>query len=155
MSKQKKKYYLAMCGEYYVAAELHRRGVPASITYGNAKKADVVALSEGGDAATVIEVKTTNQSKWVVGNYVPQPSKKIWVFVYVPSDNAQRPTFYILTQTEITDILAPLDSAFRQRYKEKHGVEYGDKPGVCSLKRSDIEGYEDKWKKIERLLGNW
>lgn len=63
MSKQKQKYNLAMAGEYYVAAELHRRGIPASITYGNAKKADVVATSEDGEAAVVIEVKSTSQTK--------------------------------------------------------------------------------------------
>ena len=154
MSKQKKKYNLAMCGEYYVAGELHRRGIPASITYGNAKKADVVATSESGEAATVIEVKTTSQSKWVVGQYVPQPSQKIWVFVYVPSDSSLPPAFYVLTQSEIVEILEPLDAEYRQRYKEKHGVEYGDKPGVCSLRRSQVEEYQGKWEKVVERVGN-
>jgi hypothetical protein len=154
MSKQRKKYNLAMCGEYYVAGELHRRGIPASITYGNAKKADVIATSESGESVTVIEVKTTSQTKWVVGQYVPKPSEKIWVFVHVPNDSSFPPSFYILTQSEIADILAPLDAQYRQRYKEKHGVEYGDKPGVCSLKRTQIEGYQGRWEKIADRIGN-
>lgn len=152
MSKQKKKYDLAMCGEYYVAGELHRRGIPASITYGNAKKADVVATSESGEAATVIEVKTTSQSKWVVGRFVPEPSERIWIFVYVPKDGAQPPSFYVLTQSEIAEILQPLDEDYRRRYKERHGVEYGDKAGVCSLKRSQIEEAEDRWDKVSQRL---
>lgn len=44
MSKQAVKYHLAMAGEYFVAAQLHRLGVSAAVTFGNAKTADVVAF---------------------------------------------------------------------------------------------------------------
>jgi hypothetical protein len=154
MSRQKKKYNLAMCGEYYVAAELHRRGIPASITYGNAKKADVVATSEDGEKAVSIEVKTTSQPKWVVGQYVPEPSDKIWIFVHVPSDSTYFPSFYVLTQAEIHAILKPLDEEYRRRFKQKNGVEYGDKPGVCSLKRSQLADLDADWDKITSRLNN-
>ena len=124
MSKQKQKYNLSMAGEYYVAAELHRRGIPASITYGNVKKADVVATSEDGEAAVVIEVKSTSQTKWIVGQYLPEPSDRVWAFVYVPKECDQPPSFYILTQSEISEILKPEDEEYRRQYAEKHGVEY-------------------------------
>ena len=45
MSKQAQKYHLSLAGEFYVAAELQRRGISAAVTYGNAKNADVVAFS--------------------------------------------------------------------------------------------------------------
>ena len=154
MSKQKQKYNLAMAGEYYVAAELHRRGIPASITYGNAKKADVVATSEDGEAAVVIEVKSTSQTKWIVGQYLPESSDRVWVFVYVPKECDQPPSFYILTQSEIRDILQPQDEEYRRQFKEKHGVEYGDKPGVCSLKRSEVTSAEGSWDKVSLSLSS-
>jgi len=37
MSKQAQKYHLSLAGEFYVAAELQRRGISAAVTYGNAK----------------------------------------------------------------------------------------------------------------------
>ena len=45
MKSQQRKYNLSLAGDFFVAAELQRRGVMASVTYGNAKKADVVAFS--------------------------------------------------------------------------------------------------------------
>jgi hypothetical protein len=44
MSKQAQKYHLSLAGEFFVAAELQRRGVAAAVTYDNAKNADVVAF---------------------------------------------------------------------------------------------------------------
>ena len=64
-STQSEKHRLGLTGEYLVAGELLRRGIDAAITYGNAKKADVVAFSE--ERLLRIEVKTTSQIKWVLG----------------------------------------------------------------------------------------
>jgi len=44
---QARKHAIGMAGEFFVTAELLRRGLLASVSYGNAKKADVVALSKG------------------------------------------------------------------------------------------------------------
>ena len=60
-NKQAAKYHLSLAGEYYVAAELQRRGIHASVTYGNAKQTDVVAFCEASTRAVVIEVKATGQ----------------------------------------------------------------------------------------------
>lgn len=77
MSKQTDKYHLGMAGEYFVAAELHRCGIAAAVTHGNAKKADVVAVSPDRDRSLVLEVKTTAQPKWVLGQRVPEPSDQL------------------------------------------------------------------------------
>jgi len=55
------------------------RDVNAAVTYGNAKKADVVAV-EGGSACA-IEVKTTQEARWVIGGTAPEPGNSIWVLV--------------------------------------------------------------------------
>ena len=49
MSKQSTKHKLGLSGEFLVAGELLRRGITAAVTYGNAKKADVIAVR--GDKA--------------------------------------------------------------------------------------------------------
>lgn len=144
MPTQAEKHHLAMSGEYFVAAQLQRLGVSASVTYGNAKSADVVAFTGGSDRVVVVEVKTTWQPQWVVGGRAPSKSEKPWVFVYLPGNSEESPKFFVLTQFQLHDILAPLEAAYFERYEEKHGKKYGDKPGVVNVSRRSLAAYENK-----------
>ena len=142
------KYHLSLAGEFYVAAELQRRGISAAVTYGNAKSADVIAFSTSGEKAVVIEVKSTSQSKWIVGSSLPASSPKPWVFVYMPKDPVDQPIFYVLLQSELYEILDPVEKEYYRKFKEKHGVEYGDRPGVVNLARGMAEPFKNAWEKI-------
>lgn len=146
--KQAQKYHLSLAGEFFVAAELQRRGVSAAVTYGNAKSADVVAFSPLGNKAVVIEVKSTSKLKWVVGGRAPLASSKPWVFVYLPNDPTEAPSYYVALQSELHNILAPLDEEYYRKFKEKHGEDYGDRPGVANFTRSQAEPFKDAWGKI-------
>ncbi len=148
MSSQSDKYHLAMAGEYFVAAQLQRMQVGASVTYGNAKSADIVAFTGTSDRVVVIEVKTTRQPQWVVGGRVPPKSKKPWVFVQVPESANEAPRFFILTQSQLHEILGPIEAEYERRYKEKHGVEFGDRPGVVNINRKLLASYENNWSAI-------
>jgi hypothetical protein len=139
-NKQERKYMLSLAGEFLVAGELLRRNLNAAVTYGNAKKADVVAVS--GRSACTIEVKTTQQQKWVVGGKVPEPDGSIWVLVYLP-DDPQPAEFFILTGFELHVILKPIKDA------EKYGHSM---PGVYSVLRRQIEKHKDAWQKIITAL---
>lgn len=148
MPNQADKYHLAMSGEFFVAAQLQRLGVSASVTYGNAKSADVIAFTDSSDRVVVVEVKTTSQPQWVVGGRVPSKSEKPWVFVHLPEDTSEPPRFFVLTQSQLHAILAPLEAEYFTRYKQKHGVEYGEKPGVVNISRKLLAGYEKRWETI-------
>ena len=155
ITKQEAKYHLSMAGEFFVAAELQRRGFSAAVTYGNAKRADVVASSRSGDKALVIEVKTASQPQWVVGSRLPDasPSRpKPWVFVYLPIDPKGPPSYYIILQSELREALTPEDTRYRKQYKEKYGEEYGDRAGVVGFLRSGADKYCGKWETITNLL---
>lgn len=141
-----------MSGEYFVAAQLQRLQVGASLTYGNAKSADVVAFAERSDRSVVIEVKTTKQPRWVVGGRVPESSQKPWVFVHLPKGDYDAPSFYVLTQKQLHEILAPIDAEYERKYKDKHGVEYGDKAGVVNVTREQLKPFENNWDIILKLL---
>jgi len=149
---QAMKYHLAMAGEYFVAAQLQRLQVFASVTYGNAKSADVIAFTKDSDRVVVIEVKTTQNPKWVVGGRIPEKSNKPWVFVSLNEDTEVSPEFFILTQEELHLLLAPLEKEYFRKYLEKHGVEYGDKPGVVNISRSMLEPYKNCWSVIKDQL---
>ena len=66
-TRQEEKYAVGMAGEHFVAAELLRRGVLASVTIGNAKKADVIARNLESSKIEVIEIKSSSLKQWVVG----------------------------------------------------------------------------------------
>lgn len=146
---------MAMTGEYAVASQLHRLGISASVTYGNAKKVDIVAFNELANKFTLIEVKSSDKGAWRVGSRVPEPSGQIWVFVDIDTNPIEPLKFYILTQKNIHDELIDEEIAYMKRYFEKHGKEYGDKPGFCSIKRKHTEKYQNNWNVVfDRVLSD-
>jgi hypothetical protein len=147
MSKQTRKYNLSLAGEFFVAAELQRRGVMATITYGNAKRADVVAFSPCNSRAIVIEVKSSGANKWVVGNKNPDASDDLWVLVRIPEYSDESPRFFILIAQEIHNILAPGEEEYRRKYKEMNGQDYTG-TGVYSLRLDQIQSHEHQWEKV-------
>lgn len=154
MTTQKEKYHKAMSGEYFVAAQLLRFNVTASITYGNAKRADIIAISEDKNRFVLIEVKTSSKGKWPIGKNVPDPSNTPWVFVHIPELETEAPEFFIMSQKEIHSELKQSEDEYFERYKVKHGIEYGDKAGVASIKKSIAEKYKDNWSTILNLLNS-
>lgn len=146
MPSQKEKYSVGMAGEHFVAAELLRRGVSASVTMGNAKRADVVALNNDATRAVVTEVKSSPQKEWIVGNCTPQASSQPWVFVHIPADNCP-PRYFVLTAGELNAILAPGDAEYRAGFLTRNGRPFTGK-GVVKLKLAQAEQYENRWSTI-------
>lgn len=144
-TNQTEKYHLGMSGEYFVAAQLQRFGLSASVTYGNAKRADVVAFTESSDRVVVIEVKTTRQPEWTFSGRISTKSEKPWVFVHLPVKDEEPPRFFVLTQSDLFNILDPIAVEYCRKYKEKHGREFDEKSGVNNISRELLAGYENNW----------
>ncbi|WP_221177982.1 hypothetical protein [Salinisphaera orenii] len=153
ISKQQRKYHLAMAGEYLVAAQLQRLCLSSSVTYGNAKSADIIALDPESEKALVIEVKTSSKGRWPIGSRVPAPSKKIWVFVSLGEDIDTHAEFFVLTQSQLHKTLAAEETAYRERYRIKHGYEYGDRPSVARLLYKQAQPFRSCWQTIVDAFG--
>lgn len=150
VSKQSRKHAIGLAGEFLVAGELLRRGVMAAVTYGNAKKADVVAFQEG--LATALEVKTTSEPKWILGGSLPDESSSLWVLVHLPSRQEEPPDYFVLTSAELRKLILPQHNAYNERYRQKHGREFSSK-GVVSIQRSLLdERHRGAWQKIEKAI---
>lgn len=90
-------------GEYYVAAELSRRGYLAAITLRNSDGVDMLVSNIQGDKLFSIQVKTTqNKRKWVLTKKVETEysEKKYFVFVSIPPDINIMPEFIVI-QSEV------------------------------------------------------
>jgi DNA primase large subunit len=152
---QAAKYHLSLAGEYFVAAELNRRGIRAAVTFGNAKSADVIASSPLGLKSIAIEVKSARGAAWVIGSTVPPPSKQPWVFVHVPSEPTDAVTYYILLQSELHEILTKKAAEYLRSFRERRGREFDKRP-VWDFKRSEATAFEGLWGKVlDQLRDEW
>jgi hypothetical protein len=135
-----------MAGEHFVAAELLRRGLAASVTMGNAKRADVVVMNQSATKVLVVEVKSSPHDRWIVGSAPPVASEQPWVFVHIAPDGSS-PRYFVLTAAELNSVLGPGHRAYCERYETKHGKPFTG-PGVCKLTLAQALAEENCWQKI-------
>ena len=161
------KYHLSLAGEYRVASELLKRGLNATVTFGNAKSADVIAYGENRRAA-VIEVKTSQQKNFVTGFYNKYKSPDhdhpdFWVMLQIKRDSDGRyaERFFVLTHMELAPIQAERNRAYRIRrgdisadaslsWEEHYKLSQG---GVDNVLVTDVTAYEDQWDKVLIFCG--
>ncbi len=94
-----------IAGEYYVAAELSRRGYLAAITLRNSDGVDILVSNESGEKTFSVQVKTTqNKRKWILGKKVEEDKavNKFYVFVNIPNDLNSLPEYYIVKAIDLS-----------------------------------------------------
>jgi hypothetical protein len=148
---QSRKHTVGMAGEFLVAGELLRRGIMAAVTYGNAKKADVVAFQETRSA--LIEVKSTSEPRWVLGGTLPHETISLWILVFLPVNLVESPKYFILTSGELRKAVLPRHESYMARYEKTHGKPFEGK-GVVSVQAREIgDEHFGAWWKVSRALG--
>ncbi len=148
-------YLLSLAGEYRVCSELNKRGVFATVTYGNRKSVDVYAISDRQERALKIEVKTSQHSGFVTGISQKELAKDalapdFWVLFQLQRkpDGAFLERFFVLTHKEIRAIQRKRNTKFAKKYRQKHGSEWDPRTGVDNVTLADVETHEDRWDKI-------
>lgn len=105
MSKSKIPSVLAgVAGEYFVAAELSRRGWIASITLRNTRGIDVLATNADASRSVTIQCKTlqVKAKKWLLNEKCETffADNHFYVFVGLGGDSV-RPDFHIVPSGEV------------------------------------------------------
>lgn len=96
-----------IAGEYFVAAELSRRGFMASITLRNNDSIDIHAskIIDGINKIFAIQVKSnqTPRAKWLFNQKAEslKAQNLFYVFVHLKSEN-ERPDYYIINSMELS-----------------------------------------------------
>lgn len=99
-------------GEYYVAAELSKRGYIASITLRNTKGIDILCSNSDSSKTIGIQVKTNSGSKrnWILNkkaeNYFAD--NLYYVFVNLNNSNNKHPEFFIVPSQVVADFCKKL-----------------------------------------------
>lgn len=149
------KQFLNLAGEFYVAAELSRRKIVSSITYGSSKKADIFAFSDDKEKLALIEVKASNKKKWPLGEKVLNRNlwkpRSFWILVDLSSQPPHPPNFYIFTATELGKLVETGHVAYAERYHKKHGKQY-EGLNVPNIRLKDISIFQDRWDIINSYL---
>jgi hypothetical protein len=153
-------YLLSLAGEYRVCSELNKRGVFATVTYGNRKSVDVYAISDVNHRALKIEVKATQEK-----NFVTSLTQKglfedsahapdFWVLVQIRPDSADKFTerFFVLAHDELCNVQRTVNEKYATGYMERHGTEPDISKGVDGVRVVDVEKFEDQWCKIVQCL---
>jgi len=144
------KYFLNLAGEYRVASELLKRGVFATITYGNKKGADIYAIGPNRRTA-VVEVKASNSDRFVTGFYQKYTEEikehpDFWVLYSLNRDGTER--FFVLTHQEMADAQAARNFAGRSLSWAERAQ--GVARGVDNVLGKNLLTYEGDWQKVIR-----
>ena len=93
-------------GEYYVAAELSRRGFNATTFAGNLPDFDIVAVAPPTGKALYVQVKTSTSNGWQLdlrkGLKQPKPDM-FWVLVHLR--NNEPPRYWVIHSKEMRAII--------------------------------------------------
>jgi hypothetical protein len=95
-------------GEYFVAAELSRRGYICSVTLKNTKGIDILVCNEDSTKTLGIQVKTNqiNKREWMLNEKSEKmiDTNIMYVFVNLISQNIL-PEFYIVPSKVVSDYI--------------------------------------------------
>lgn len=121
-----------LSGEYFVAAELLRRGYSVGITMGNAKAIDILAEKDGKQF--IIQVKAIFKKKNVGWTMMKDKVNEstFYVFVNLNGDKMTEPDYFIATGIEA-----------------KQKVKQYTTRGIIDLSTLNNIDFKNRWDKIQ------
>lgn len=134
-----------VAGEYFVAAELSRRGYLASITLRNTKGVDILCSNADATKTVAIQVKTNRRSnrEWVLNQKAESfyADNHFYVFVNL-HDNEQQPDYFIAPSEAVATLVRETHATWLAA-PGKDGRAHID---TTMRKFTDLsEEYKDRW----------
>ncbi len=108
--KPKQKLASTLCGvsgEYFVAAELSRRGYVASLTLRNTRGIDVLASNVDATQTVGIQVKTNqaNRREWMLNRKAEADQAENLFYVFVRLNGTGQPAFHIVPRAIVAQFV--------------------------------------------------
>ncbi|MFZ4125809.1 MAG: hypothetical protein ACOYJ2_07055 [Rickettsiales bacterium] len=133
-----------VAGEYFVAAELSRRGYIASITLRNTRGVDILVSNINATKSVGVQVKTSQSTgkKWVLNKKIETEEATNLFYVFVRLNELGTPEYYIVPKREAA------------KYAADHHKEY-----LGKLKRDGTPRKDSSMRKFadldKRYLNRW
>jgi hypothetical protein len=140
------RYGTQWAAQFYVAAELTRRGFLVSFTMGNAKRTDLLVTSPGGHSFTVQVKGAKTKAGWWARE--PQASDEhFYLFVHIEpyqKDGKEQPPanprFFIMKSEEVQKLVSQEKKDYEHKHHEPRKNE--------GLSWGDVLAHENKWEKL-------
>ncbi len=132
-------------GEYFVAAELSRRGYISSVTLKNTKGIDILVANESATRTRGIQVKTNqnNRRAWVLNNKCEEFHADDLFYVFVNLVGVgQLPEYYIVPSKVVADTVRTGHQVWLDTPGKK-GQAHNDNP--MRMFADQEQKYLDKW----------
>ena len=140
---------VGVSGEYFVAAELSRRGYVASITLRNTRGVDILATNSKASKHVSIQVKANNTGKrdWLLSVKSETEFSKSHFYVFVNLTKCGKMPEYFIVPSKVVANFIYKNHREWLAAKGRHGQKHEDTP----MRRYQIldDKYRDKW----QLLG--
>ena len=97
---------IGIAGEFFVAAELTRRGYVASLTSKNTKAIDILVSNKDGSKSVAIQVKTSNSKKidkWMMTESSEKTFSDNLFYVFVNMNEGEMPSYYIVPSVYVAN----------------------------------------------------
>ena len=124
-----------LAGEFFVAAELLKRDIQTSVTFGNAKAIDLFAHNPRTGTNFNVQVKTLRSNNYFLVD--PKKILRAHIYVFVLLNKPDQPVrYFVLPGKTLVD----------ERTRFGKGFQVGNMPGILPKDLTDFEG---NWKLFE------
>jgi hypothetical protein len=137
-----------IAGEYFVAAELTRRGYIASLTLRNTRGVDILASNLDATQSVGIQVKAIQGrgKSWMLNQKIEANEATNLFFVFVRLNHLETPEYYIVPREDVSRFSADNHKLWLETPGRK-GQKHNDNP-MRQFKDAE-NNYKDRW----NLLG--
>ena len=122
-----------LAGEFFVAAELLKRKLQVSVTFGNAKSIDLFALNENGRTCTVQVKSVRTRNFFLIPRAAVNPDQ---VYVFVILNQPGQTVDYFIAWG-------------KQLLKNELTNRFLDAPKGPGIRYQDLEPFRDQWSVFE------
>jgi hypothetical protein len=133
-----------VAGEYFVAAELSRRGVVATLTLRNTRGIDILASNADATKSVGIQVKTSqgNRPVWLMNAKAEVDLAENLFYVFVSLPTKGEPLFYVVPRATVAQFVRDDHS----KWLATPGRE-GQQHGPSNMRKfKDADGkFKDRW----------
>lgn len=133
-----------VAGEYFVAAELSRRGYIASLTLRNTRGVDILASNSDATSSVGIQVKSAQGAakSWMLTSKVEADVATNLFYVFVRLNGFAAPDYYVVPREEVSRFAAENHKKWLATPGKK-GQPHQDTP-IRQFK-PDEEKHRDRW----------
>ena len=141
---RRNKILTGIAGEYFVAAELSRRGYVASITLRNTRGIDILASNADATKSVGIQVKTTKGKKayWLLSQKAEADILENLFYAFVKLNGSGAPEYFIVRRAEVANYVRENNKAWLAM-PGKSGKPH--RPNNIRVFRDPDNKYLDNW----------